>query len=125
MDFHAAVNTCFQKYVEFNGRATRSEYWYFVLFLLGIGLVLAVVDGTVYGFGEHGSQPFSSVFSLVTFLPSLAVAVRRLHDIGRSGWWILIALIPLVGAVVLIVWMATESDRGANEFGPDPKAVWA
>ena len=114
MNFTQAVTTCFQKYVDFNGRARRSEYWYWSLFT---GLISAILSLIL------GSESFIvTIFSLATLLPGLAVSVRRLHDIGKSGWWLLIALIPLVGAILLLIWDCKDSDPGTNVYGSNPKA---
>lgn len=109
--------TVLQKYAVFQGRARRNEYWYFVLFnfliSFGIGLfegVLGAILGTDIIF-------LSTIYSLVILVPSLAVAVRRLHDTGRSGWWLLIGLIPLVGWIILIFFLASESQSGENQYG--------
>lgn len=118
MDFQTAIRTCFQKYATFSGRASRPEFWWFTLFLFLCNLGLAILDGLIFGFGENDGQLFGVLFGLATFLPSLAVGARRLHDIGRSGWWLLISLIPLIGIIVLIVWWATKSDPGDNTHGP-------
>jgi uncharacterized membrane protein YhaH (DUF805 family) len=104
-----------KKYAVFSGRARRQEYWMFFLFNVIISIVLAVV-GRVIGFAALGA-----IYSLAVFLPGLGVAVRRLHDIGRSGWAILIALIPLVGTIILIVWLASEGKPEENQYGPNPK----
>lgn len=111
-----------RQYADFGGRARRQEYWMFTLIngLLGIFLSVistALVDSAIGGL-------FSIVYllyALGTLVPSLAVAVRRLHDVDKSGWMLLIALIPLVGGILLIVWMATEGTRGSNQYGRDPK----
>ena len=110
MRFITAVTICLKKYAGFAGRARRSEYWYFLLFsaVLSIASQIANLDEVVL------------FLSLVLFLPSLAVSVRRLHDIDRSGWWLLISLIPLVGMIVLIVWACKPGTLGANRFGDDP-----
>lgn len=118
MDFMTAVKTCFNKYVTFAGRASRAEFWYFFLFLLIGNLVTVVLDQSV--FSGNMISPLNSIFGLVTALPWLAVSVRRLHDVDRSGWWILIGFIPLIGAIVLIVWFSTAGASGTNRFGPDP-----
>lgn len=111
-----------QKYATFSGRAQRAEYWYFVLFYLLIVLVLSIVDAFTGTFDREGGVGLlSGLFSLALFIPSLAVAVRRLHDIGRSGWWLLIGLIPLVGALVLLVFAVQDSQPGSNAYGPNPK----
>jgi uncharacterized membrane protein YhaH (DUF805 family) len=108
-----------KKYAVFSGRARRQEYWMFFLFNVIISIVLAVV-GRVIGFAALGA-----IYSLAVFLPGLGVAVRRLHDIGRSGWAILIALIPLVGTIILIVWLASEGKPEENQYGPNPKYAGA
>ena len=110
MDFMTAVKTCFGKYVDFNGRAQRSELWWFVLFNFVVSILLSAVLGEMLG----------SLYSLAVFLPSIAVAARRLHDIGRSGWWQLIGLIPLIGLIVLIYWFVQPGQPGSNEHGPNP-----
>ncbi|MFF9377971.1 DUF805 domain-containing protein [Streptomyces griseoluteus] len=104
-----------KKYAVFSGRARRQEYWMFFLFNLIITIVLAIVDGAL------DTQVLQLVYSLAVLIPGLAVAVRRLHDTGRSGWWILISLIPLVGFIILLVFLASEGKPEANEYGPNPK----
>ncbi len=106
-----------KKYVEFNGRARRKEYWFFMLFNVIISIVLGVIDGFIgMDIGILGA-----IYSLAVFLPSLAVTIRRLHDTDRSGWWVLIGLIPLVGGIVLLVFMCLDGNSGDNRFGADPK----
>lgn len=114
MGFGDAIKSVFTQYVGFNGRARRSEYWYFTLFNSMVGLVLALIS----------IRALSVIWSLVVLLPGLAVMVRRLHDIGRSGWWYLIVLIPIVGAVVLIVFFCTDSQPGENKWGKNPKETY-
>ncbi|MEV7199009.1 DUF805 domain-containing protein [Streptomyces griseoluteus] len=104
-----------KKYAVFSGRARRQEYWMFFLFNLIITIVLAIVDSAL------DTQVLQLVYSLAVLIPGLAVAVRRLHDTGRSGWWILIGLIPLVGFIILLVFLASEGKPEANEYGPNPK----
>ena len=113
MNFVDAVKTCFTKYVGFDGRATRSEYWWWVLFLVAIAVVMELLNLGLIG----------NLFSLVTLLPSIAVGARRLHDIGKSGWWQLIAFIPLIGAIVLIVFWTQDSQPGDNQYGANPKGA--
>ena len=113
MNFKDAVITCFKKYVDFSGRARRSEYWYFGLFNFVVEFVLGLIFGS--------SSIIVSIFSLAVLLPGLAVAWRRMHDIGKSGAWCLIALIPIVGWILLLVWSCTDSKPGDNRFGPCPK----
>ncbi len=107
MDFVSAVKTCFTKYVGFEGRAGRSEYWWWVLFVVVVSVLLGVV----------GAEMLGGVFSLATLLPSLAVGARRLHDIGKSGWWQLLGFIPLIGWLVLIYW-GVQPGEGDNAHGP-------
>jgi len=115
MDIMESVKTCFSKYVTFSGRATRSEFWWFMLFCFLGGLVLGLIDGAIFGFGAVGI--FALIFQLAVILPSLAVGARRLHDIGRTGWWQLIALIPLIGLLVLIYFYVQKSHEGENQYG--------
>ena len=118
--------TSVRKYAVFSGRSRRSEYWFFVLFYFLFCIALTIVDmvaGTMSETGEIGL--FSSLFALAMFIPSLAVGVRRLHDIGKSGWWLLIGIIPLVGWILLIVWACFDSQPGANAYGPNPKETAA
>ena len=114
-----AVKTCFTKYADFSGRARRSEYWYFTLFDLLVSMVFnTLARATGLGF----FSVIMSLFSIAILIPGLAVAWRRLHDIGKGGANYLFILIPLVGAIMLIVWFAKEGQYGDNAFGPDPKA---
>jgi uncharacterized membrane protein YhaH (DUF805 family) len=113
-----------KKYATFEGRARRREYWYFILFYLLAIVLLSIVDGLAGTFNEAAEIGlFGGLFVLVTILPSIAVTVRRLHDTDRSGWWILLNFIPLVGALVLLVFTVQDSQPGANRFGPNPKGV--
>lgn len=104
------------KYACFTGRARRKEYWMFVLFNFLIAIVAQIIDALLTG----GLLVFVAYISLL--LPALGVIVRRLHDTDRSGWWILISLIPIIGPIVLLIFMCLEGTRGGNRFGPDPKA---
>jgi uncharacterized membrane protein YhaH (DUF805 family) len=112
-----------RQYADFAGRARRTEYWMFFLFTLIIQIVLAVLDSLLGLAFMPGSGVLTTLYLLAVLLPSLGVSVRRLHDTGRSGWWVLIGLVPFVGAIVLIVFAALEGDRGPNAFGPDPKTA--
>lgn len=114
MGFGDAIATCFQKYVVFAGRAPRPEYWYWALFQFLLMIGLTIVDLVVFGTSKG---IFTTIATLVLLLPSLAVTVRRLHDIDNSGWWILISLIPLIGVIVLIVKFCTRGTAGPNRFG--------
>jgi uncharacterized membrane protein YhaH (DUF805 family) len=105
-----------KNYVGFQGRARRKEYWMFVLFSLIVSIVLSIIEAVA-----NLSQVLTGLYSLAVLLPSLAVGVRRLHDTGRSGWWLLIALIPLIGAIILLVFMCLDSEENDNKYGPNPK----
>lgn len=117
MSFTEAVKTCFSKYVDFKGRAPRSEFWWWVLFVIIVSVVLSIIDASVFGSGPEDIGILSSLWSLATFLPGLAVSVRRLHDTDRSGWWILIGLIPIIGWLVLIYFYVQQGTEGQNRFG--------
>ena len=125
MDFGTAIKTCFNKYATFAGRAVRSEYWYFVLFLMIGNLVFGMLDLVMFPAMEW--SPLGSIFGLVTFLPSIAVTARRLHDTDKSGWWQLLWIIPVIGWIVLLIWTTSIGTRGPNRFGEDsmPTAVLA
>ena len=112
------------KYVVWKGRATRSEYWYFILFTSLITLGLSMIDQATGTFDQETNQGLmSGLFSLFILLPSIAVFVRRLHDTGRSGWWFWILLVPLVGFIVILVFFCTDSQEEANQYGPNPKGL--
>ena len=116
-----------KNYVGFSGRSRRSEYWYFTLFYLVIAIILSVLDGVLFGgfVDGNGTPVLSGLFMLAMLLPSIAVGIRRLHDTDRSGWWLLMGLVPLVGVIVLIVFFVQDSKPGDNRFGPNPKGVAA
>lgn len=112
----------FKNYAKFNGRSNRPEYWYFVLFHIIFAIAAIVIDMSM-GIGLGGT-PYGVLYLLyvlATFIPGLAVSVRRLHDIDKSGWWILISLIPFIGSIWLIVLMASDGTKGPNKYGPDPR----
>jgi uncharacterized membrane protein YhaH (DUF805 family) len=112
-----------KKYADFSGRARRKEYWFFVLFNLIISCVLSVIDVFVGTYNAAaGIGILAGLYALAVLIPGIAVTVRRLHDTGRSGWWILIVLIPLVGWIVLLVFMFLDSQPVTNAYGPSPKA---
>ncbi|RYB90471.1 DUF805 domain-containing protein [Nocardioides oleivorans] len=121
MDFQTAVKTCLNKYADFNGRARRSEYWWFVLFGLIVSIIASILDnvlGTDFG---SGNGLIGTIASLALLVPNLAVGARRLHDTGRSGWLQLLWIIPIIGWIILIVWFASDSKPGDNQYGPNPK----
>ncbi len=105
-----------KKYAVFTGRARRTEYWMFFLFNIIIAVAIGVVEGILGSPGVLGL-----LYSLGVFIPTLAVSVRRLHDTGRSGLWLLIGLVPLIGFIVLIVFFVQDSEYGQNQYGPNPK----
>lgn len=109
MGFVDAIKTCFSKYVGFEGRATRSEYWWWALFMLLLAIVLSMVAG----------ETVANLVFLGLLLPSLGVGARRLHDIGKSGWWQLVGFIPLLGWIVMIYW-AVQPSEGPNAYGNGP-----
>ena len=155
MYFEQAIGTCFRKYATFSGRAQRSEFWWWVLFSEVGGIIFSLLDAALFGMGPFiASQSFGisqffgvlgTIFSLIIFLPNIAVTARRLHDIDKSGWWQIIGL-PIIAilifafisympiiigiavvvlfaiAIILIVWWATKGTQGDNRFGPDPLA---
>ena len=123
-----------KKYLVFSGRASRSEYWYFVLFNIIVSAILTAIDIAI-GSGtaettmsaDAGASMsvnmgiLSGIYSLAVFLPTLAVSIRRLHDTDHSGWWIFINLIPLIGWIIYLVFLVKDSTEGDNRFGPSPK----
>ncbi len=116
MSFVEAIQSGFQNYVNFNGRSLRSAYWFWVLFAIIVNVVSYAID---YALGISLINPLSS---LALLLPGIAVSVRRLHDIDRTGWWLLLGFIPLVGAIILIVWFCQAGTPGPNRFGPEATA---
>jgi uncharacterized membrane protein YhaH (DUF805 family) len=119
MNFPQAIASGFTKYFTFSGRASRSEYWYWVLFVVLGELVAVIVDGVVF---QYEDGVFGSVFYLAVILPWIAIQVRRLHDIDLSGWWILLNVVPIIG-LYMIVLQCTRGTQGANRFGPDPLGI--
>lgn len=105
-----------QKYADFTGRATRTQYWMFILIYILISIAASLLDFVI------GISLVSTLLALALLVPSISIAARRLHDTDRSGWWQLIALIPLIGWIVLLVFLVQDS-RGDNEYGPNPKAA--
>ena len=110
--------TAIRKYAVFDGRAGRSEYWYFVLVYFGISIVLGFIDGM---FGAHGMGLLSAVFCVAMVIPSLSIAIRRLHDTDRSAWWLLIGFVPVAGIIILIVFFASVGTQGSNRYGAPPE----
>ena len=115
MDFWSAVKSVFGQYATFNGRACRSEYWFFHLFNAIVIAVLRTIDYTMLDL-----EVLAGIWSLLTLIPMLALNVRRLHDIDRSGWWFLLVFVPVIGWVILLIWACTQGTAGPNRFGADP-----
>lgn len=122
MGFSEAIQTCFSKYVTFTGRARRSEFWYWVLFVVIADAAAGILDKIL--FSRSTAMPIAGLVSLVLLLPGIAVAIRRLHDINRSGWYLLLSLIPVIGVLLLIfLYYIKDSQPGDNQYGPNPKGV--
>jgi uncharacterized membrane protein YhaH (DUF805 family) len=122
MEFKTAIRSFFANYATFSGRARRSEYWWVQLFLVLTVIVTSILDSALFGVEFGGFGLFGTLTTLGTLVPALAVTWRRLHDIGKSGGFFFLALIPLVGIVILIVWLVRDSDPKKNMFGPNPKS---
>ena len=120
MNYYLSV---LKKYAVFNGRARRKEYWMFTLFSVIISIIFSIIDKSLNLYISQNMGILSSIYSLAVFLPSLGVGVRRLHDTNRSGWWLLIGLIPVIGAIVLIVFFCQYSSPGENSYGTNPKTI--
>lgn len=120
MTFEQAIKAGFSGYFQFSGRASRSAFWYWVLFTILAGFVLGLIDSFLGLTGVYGTGVLGGLFNLAVFVPSISVAVRRLHDVDRSGWWYWLFLIPLIGWAVLIYWYITKGTDGGNEYGEDP-----
>jgi uncharacterized membrane protein YhaH (DUF805 family) len=110
-----------RKYAVFSGRARRQEYWMFVLSNVMIVVFLGIIDGMADSDSEGSRSTLTTLYVLATLIPLLAVGVRRLHDTGRSGWWMLIGVIPIIGAIVLLIFIIQDSQLMDNQYGPNPK----
>jgi uncharacterized membrane protein YhaH (DUF805 family) len=117
--FMGAVANSLHRYGRFSGRSTRAEYWYFILFTFLVALVAGFAEGIFLG----GSQIISTIVNLALLPPSLAIQVRRLHDLDRVGWWWWLTVVPIVGWLILLIWNCTHGTRAENRFGPDPVSV--
>lgn len=134
MNFAEATRSCLTQYASFRGRAARSEFWFFVLFVLICATVASVLDNLL-GTNFHRISPFTgqlvtspygfvySIVLLALLLPNISVQVRRLHDTGRSGWWCWLALIPIIGGIILLIWFCSRGSPGENDYGHDPLAA--
>lgn len=117
MGFSDAIRNGFRNYVTFSGRAARSEFWYWTLFVFLATLVAGILDGAV--FHDMQTGPLQAIVSLLLLLPGIAVSVRRLHDLDRTGWWLLL-MFTLIGIILLLIWDCMKGTTGSNRFGPDP-----
>jgi len=124
VSFQNAVGLGFQHYFDFKGRSTRSEYWWWLLFVVLAGIALTIVDMGIGTFDyESGDGLLSGLFKLATLIPGLALGARRLHDINKSAWWLLmwLSFLLIIPVIVLLVWAARQGDNGTNRYGPDPR----
>ena len=121
MSFTEAITTCITKYCDFRGRARRSEYWYYRLAAVLVTWLINGAARLLFGRGSTFTDLIASLVALALFLPGLGVTVRRMHDIGKSGWAILIVLVPLVGFILFLVWLCRDSLPGENRYGMNPK----
>jgi uncharacterized membrane protein YhaH (DUF805 family) len=116
MNFFEAIGSGFRNYVNFSGRAPRSEYWYWTLFAILLVLAAVLIDVSI----ANEQIILTVIAELIIALPGLAVSVRRLHDLDKSGWFVLLAFVPLVGSIILVIWFCMRGTAGSNRFGPDP-----
>lgn len=117
---------CLKQYFDFSGRARRKEYWLFCLFNIIFAIILEIIDtvtGLTFSVNIFELGILGTSYALLLLIPGLAVCVRRLHDIGKSGWFYLIGLIPLVGAIIVLIWFCKEGEHKTNKWGPDPKNI--
>ena len=120
MNFRIAIIKCFMLYAIFSGRAKRAEFWWFFLFCMIVGLMGSVIDAALgLDAAIGGNGVFTSLIQLATFLPSIAVGSRRLHDTNRSGWWQLLWIVVFIGWIPLIIWLASTSKNENNRFGDE------
>lgn len=113
-----------KKYADFSGRSQRAEYWYYALFYLLIFSILTIIDIIMGTYNdEYKMGLFGGIFVLATFTPTIAVSARRLHDIGRTAWWLLIGIVPMIGYIVLVIFALQDSQSGTNSYGPNPKGL--
>ncbi len=113
----------YSNYVNFRGRASRSEYWYFTLFYILFIIILSFVDMAIGSYNMDSLGLLSTLFIAVGAIPSLALTIRRIHDTGHCGWWALILVIPVIGGLVILFFALKDSEEGSNEYGPNPKVL--
>ena len=119
MDFPTSISTCLlQKYADFSTRASRSEYWFYSLFILIISIVAIIIDTMILHYPIENDGPINLIVLVVTFIPSIAVNARRLHDVDKSGWWQLIVF-TIIGIPIFLYWVITKGTNGNNEYGED------
>lgn len=118
--FSQAVSNGFARAFDFQSRAARSEYWFWVLFVFLVNIAASAVDAGLYG---HVDGPVSAVVLLALLIPGLAYAVRRFHNLGRTGWWVLLLLVPVIGQIAVLIWFVQPGDEGPNPYGPDRLAT--
>ncbi len=129
MSFGQAISAFFSNYANFRGRTRRSGYWWTFLFLVLASIALWFIDLQLFSgvwsqeLLDQGSGPLSIVFGLAIIVPVISLGVRRLHDTGRSGWWVLLGFIPIVGGIILLVFYVQDSQPGSNAYGPNPKGA--
>jgi len=119
MDIQSSIKTCFKKYADFNGRASRSEYWWFQLFYIMVIIVAAIFD-SFYIDNRQAMGPVELVSTLILLIPAFSVWARRLHDVGKSGWWMLISL-TIIGMIPLFIWNVSIGTKSKNKYGPPIK----
>ena len=122
MNFYNSIESCFFRYFDFKGRSSRSEFWYFVLFITVVGLTFDYFDARILGvpyLDYDGYGVLGSIFTLITVIPGLSVNIRRLHDINRTGWWVLLSFTG-IGLIPLIYWACLKGDESDNKFGSNP-----
>ena len=120
--FGEAISRGFKNYANFNGRATRAEFWWFSLFIALVDFAMSTID-TFLGLGSFGLGMLHWLWFIATILPTVAVAARRLHDINKSGWWQLLDFAIIVGWIIQVVWLIRQGDKGPNKYGPDPRTT--
>jgi uncharacterized membrane protein YhaH (DUF805 family) len=120
MNFSEAIQSGFSNYFNFSSRAQRSAFWYWILFTVVGAQIASVVDWATFGMELGKISPISGIFNLLTCIPCVSVGVRRLHDIGRSGWWLLLVFLVLIGWIVLVYWWCQQGEAGTNRYGPNP-----
>ncbi len=121
MSYSDAIKSCFSNYANFSGRARRKEYWYFVIFNMVIQVVLTMLGSFIFGSDSRLTSVFASIYSLIVFVPALAVAWRRLHDVGKSGAYWFFVFLPVVGWIIVLIQLCKDSQPGENQYGVSPK----